>query len=105
MDKNYKNFIQAIHEIKMVKIDFISKSKWEILRECIPLDFGKSENIKKDQLNRYFVFDLDSGHPLPILPEQIVYIEIINKKFNPADYVDLTKHKWWIIKRDWWIYS
>ena len=105
MDKNYQNFIQAIHEIKIVEIDFISKTKWEIVRDCIPLDFCQIESIKKDQLERYFVFDLDSEHFLPILPEQIVYIKIKHKSFNPGDYVDLSKHKWWTIKRDWWIYS
>jgi len=106
MDKNHQNFIKAIHECKILEIKFMSDSKWEIVRKCIPLDFWKSESIKKDQLDRYFTFNIDSNHLLPILPDKIIYINITENSFNPGDYVDLSKRKkWWTIQRNWWIYS
>jgi len=105
MDENYQNFIQAINEKKVVKLEFNSKEKWNSIRMCIPFDFWPSRKFK-DWLDRYHFYDLDSpewSHNLSILPSQIIYISVTDEIFNPEDYVKWTPNRF--IKRDWWIYS
>ena len=101
-----ETLIGAIHGKKVVKITFTSKEKGLITRKCIPFDIGPSKRYK-DKLDRYHFFDLDSpegGHTLSILPEQAVTIELLDKSFEPGDYVKWSPIKWFI-KRDWGIYS
>lgn len=105
MDKNYQNFIQAINEKKVVKLEFNSKEKWNSIRMCIPFDFWPSRKFK-DWLDRYHFYDLDSpewSHNLSILPSQIISISVTDEIFNPEDYVKWTPNRF--IKRDRWIYS
>ena len=105
MDKNYQNFIQAINEKKVVKLEFNSKEKWNSIRTCIPFDFWPSRKFK-DWIDRYHFYDLDSpewSHNLSILSEQVISITITDKDFNPADYIKWTPNRF--IKRDRWIYS
>lgn len=105
MDKNYQNFIQAINEKKIVKLEFSSKEKGDSVRMCIPFDFWPSRKYN-DWLNRYHFYDLDSpewSHNLSILPDQIISITMTDIIFEPNDYVTRTPNRF--IKRDWWIYS
>ena len=100
-----QNFVQAINEMKLVKVVFNSYEKGKITRVCVPFDYGPSRRYR-DGKDRYHFYDLDSpssNHNLSILPEQIVSIDIISENFRPSDYV-----KWqpkWFIERDWGIYS
>ncbi|MBN1076639.1 hypothetical protein DVV88_02940 [Clostridium botulinum] len=101
----YEKFVQAINSMKLVKVTFNSYEKGRIVRSCVPFDYGPSRRYK-DAKNRYHFYDLDSpssNHNLSILPEQIVDIEIMNEKFNPANYVHWSPK--WFLKRDWGIYS
>lgn len=100
-----KNFVQAISEMKLVRVIFNSYEKGEITRVCVPFDYGPSRRYK-DGTERYHFYDLDSpssNHNLSILPDQIKNIEILNEKFLPKDYVKWTPN--WFLKRDWGIYS
>lgn len=103
--KNKDIFLQAINEKKIVKVKVNSKSKWIIIRNCIPFDFWPSKKFK-DWLNRFHFLDLDSPekkHNLSVLPERLLEIELTDKIFEPWEYV-----KWipdWFVKRDWWEYS
>ncbi|WP_194191202.1 hypothetical protein [Clostridium chrysemydis] len=100
-----KNFVQAINDMKLVKVVFDSYEKGRIERICVPFDYGPSRRYK-DGRNRYHFYDLDSqssNHNLSILPQQIKSIEMINEEFNPKDYVKWTPN--WFLKRDWGIYS
>ncbi len=100
-----QNFVQAINEIKLVKVVFDSYEKGRITRVCVPFDYGPSRRYK-DEKNRYHFYDLDSpssNHNLSILPEQLINIEILNESFTPADYVKWTPK--WFLKRDWGLYS
>lgn len=98
-------FLNAISEIKIVKVKVNTKEKGVIERHCIPFDFWPSRKFK-DGVDRYHFWDLDSPekkHNLSILPEQLIKIEILSQSFNPWDYV-----KWkptWFVKRDWWDFS
>lgn len=106
MNQNYQNFIQAIHEKKIVKVQINSYEKWIIERFCIPFDFWPSR-IFKDKLDRYHFWDLNSPdgskHNLSILPDQLLSLIITEDNFNPWDYVKREPKRF--IARDWWIYS
>ncbi|WP_353095846.1 hypothetical protein [Tissierella praeacuta] len=79
--------------------------KREIVRQCIPFDYGTSRKYKYG-FDRYHFYTLNSpegNHNLSVLPDQVLNIELMNKTFDPADYI-----KWkpnWIIDRDWGDYS
>jgi len=101
----YNTFIKAINEKIIIQVTFNSKEKGEIIRTCIPFDFGPSRKYK-DGLNRYHYYDLDSPdgkHNLALLPEQVVEIALMEKKFNPGDYVTWAPN--WLVARDWGVYS
>ena len=103
---NHENFLQAIQEKRIVKVQFNSQEKGVIERICIPFDFGPSRRNLKTNPDRYHFYDLDSpegSHTLSILPEQIISIETKDKNFDPANYIIWTPN--WFIKRDWGIYS
>lgn len=98
---NYEKFIDAIHNKKMILLKFNSKEKGVITRLCIPFDYGPSRRYK-DDLDRYHLYDLDSPeekHNLSILSEQVINIEVLNKDFEPSDYVSWQPN--WFVKRDW----
>lgn len=100
-----ENFVQAINEMKLVKVVFDSYEKGRIERVCVPFDYGPSRRYK-DGMERYHFYDLDSpsgNHNLAILPQQIKNIEILNEKFTPENYVKWTPN--WFLKRDWGLYS
>jgi len=68
----------------------------------VPFDFGPSKNDKV-KIDKVHFWNVDSNHNLPVIPEQIISIEIFDEEFNPADYI-----KWipdWNIARDWGKYS
>ena len=99
-------FINAIHHKKMVKIQINSKEKGIIERICIPFDFGPSRRNLEINPDRYHFYDLDSPdeqHTLSITPDQLLKIEVLEKSFDPADYVKWTPN--WLVQRDWGIYS
>ena len=98
-------FFDAIHQKLILVVTLNSKEKGIITRRCVPFDFGPSKNAK-DKSDRYHFYDLDSPegrHNLSILPNQLIYLDITQENFDPADYV-----KWppnWFVKRDWGAFS
>lgn len=104
-----EEFLRAIDNKLKVKVTFNAKEedKGQITRLCIPFDFGPSQKVDAiDKSEKYHLYDLDSPdgpHNLPLNPDQIVHLEVLNESFNPVDYI-----KWppkWIYKRNWGIYS
>ena len=99
-------FLQAIHEKRLLSIDFIAKED-NLLRnrKCVPFDFGASRKFK-DNSDRFHFLDLnspDGKHNLSLLPTQIQRIELLDETFEPSKYITWTPN--WIIDRDWGIYS
>ena len=98
-------FIRAITDKVIVELWFDSVEKGNIIRRCIPFDFGTSRRYK-DGKERYHFLDIDSpegNHNLSILPNQVIKIILLEEVFEPADYV-----KWspkWNLTRDWGPYS
>lgn len=89
----------------MVNLKFNSFEKGIIIRKCVPFDYGPSRKFK-DNRERYHFQDIDSPdgpHPLPVLPEQIIEIEVLDETFEPKDYVKWTPN--WFTKRDWGEFS
>lgn len=106
---HYDTFIQALNEKRFVKVTFNSFEKWTITRTCVPFDFWPSR-IYKDWLDRFHFYDLDSPddkkHNLPILPEQLLEIVLLDDTFEPETYITWNKDKIkWFIRRDWGEYS
>ena len=99
-------FISAIHDKKMVRVQIDSKEKGAIERICIPFDFGPSRRNLEINPDRYHFYDLDSPegqHTLSITPNQLLEIEILEKVFDPKNYVTWTPN--WFVERDWGIHS
>ncbi len=102
-----EKFLQAIDSKLKVNITFNSKEKGQITRVCIPFDFGASQKVDAiDKTEKYHLWDLnspDGPHNLPLNPDQVISIEVLNETFDPAEYV-----KWqpkWVYKRDWGMQS
>lgn len=105
MNEQHNNFIEAINKTKLVSVAVNSQEKGYIKRICVPFDFGPSRRYK-DGLDRYHFLDLDSpdgAHNLSVLPEQIISIELIEKSFDPGDYITWQPN--WHISRDWGEFS
>jgi hypothetical protein len=105
MNTIYQNFISAINSKNLVKVKINSKEKGVIVRICIPFDYALSKKYKDGKV-RYHFYDLDSPegkHNLSVLPQQVLNLEILDKTFNPAEYI--TWKTDWSIKRDWGKYS
>lgn len=100
-------FLKAIDSMSKIRIIFDSKSKGRITRVCLPFDFGPSQKDGAiDRSEKYHVYDLDSPdgpHVIPIAPNNIIDIEVLNEKFDPVEYVNWEPK--WIDKRNWGIKS
>jgi hypothetical protein len=106
MYQNHELFISAIHNTDLLNLTFNSKEKGVIQRTCAPLDYGVSRRHNSSQDMRYHLWDYDSSdgeHPLSILPEQVVSIELVGEKFSPSTIIDWTPN--WHLNRDWGMYS
>lgn len=98
-------FLKAIESKSLLQLCFNSIEKGQIVRRCIPFDFGPS-NRYKDGNDRYHFYDLDSPdgkHNLSILPNQVVEITLVEETFEPGDYVKWTPK--WHVARDWGAFS
>lgn len=106
---NLNKFIQAIKDKNKVKLKFRSKEDNGVLvRTCAPMDYGPSRRAY-DKSDRYHFWDYDSDtkrHALSLPPSQVLEIEVLDEKFDPADFIDWdVKNSPWFIQRDWGIYS
>jgi hypothetical protein len=102
-----EKFLQAIDNKFKLKVTFNAKEKGEIVRVCIPFDFGPSQKADTiDKFEKYHMYDLDSQdgpHTLSLNLDQVMGIEILNENFDPAEYI--TWQPKWIYKRDWGMQS
>lgn len=97
-----KIFIKAIHERKLVKIKANTFEKGIIERICVPFDFGPDRS-KKIKYQFKSLNSPDGSHNLPLFPEQLLNIEILDENFEPRDHIFWTPN--WNIKRDWGEFS
>lgn len=99
-------FIQAIKSKNRIVVTFFSKEDGRNLRrECAPMDYGPSKR-EKNKSARFHVWDFESDkkqHPLLLKPEQVLSLEVLEKKFDPAEFV--TWQPDWSIRRDWGKFS
>lgn len=83
-------FIQAIHDRNQIQLSFFSKDDGSVIvRRCAPMDFGPSSRAA-DKSDRYHCWDYDSDkiqHVLSLLPNQIKDMTVIDKKFEPSEFV------------------
>ena len=100
------SFLQAIREKKVVRIKFKSKEKGEVIRKCIPFDYGPSrrEKIKVDKFHFYDLDSPDGSHNLSIVGDQLLSLDILDETFNPATYVTWSPVQWFV-KREWGRFS
>jgi len=105
----HNNFIQAIHDKKKIELHFFSKEDGIIIvRKCAPMDFGPSRSAKI-KTDRYHLWDYESAekqHNLPLLPNQIKEIIILNEYFDPVEFITWdTATSPWFVPRDWGQFS
>ncbi|HQV70351.1 MAG: hypothetical protein WAT92_02595 [Saprospiraceae bacterium] len=102
-------FINAIKRKNKVVLTFFSKEDGHLLkRKCAPMDFGPSRRAK-DKADRFHLWDYDSDtkvHVLSLSQNQITNIEVIDEKFDPAEFITWdTKKSPWFITREWGNFS
>ena len=102
-------FIAAIHAKQKVLLTFHSKEDHgTLVRTCAPMDFGPSRHAS-DKSDRFHFWDYDSDkkmHTLSLTPSQIVKIEVLDKKFSPAEFITWNvAANPWFVPRDWGEYS
>jgi hypothetical protein len=98
-------FIEAIHQLKKVRVTFYSKEDGRNLtRLCAPMDVGPSRRAH-DKSDRLHMWDYESdkkNHTLSLLPEQIVQILPTDETFSPEESVTWdTRRSPWFVRRDW----
>jgi hypothetical protein len=101
----HSDFLEGIHNKKMLIVTLNSKEKGIITRTCVPFDYGPSRKYQ-DCLPRYHFYDLnspDGQHNLSIPLEQLIKIEVSTDTFEPSDYISWTTN--WLVERDWGDYS
>ena len=102
MIPNHTQFLDAICEKRLIRIDFYSlPDAGTVNRECAPLDYGM-EAGKSDGLNRYWIWDYANtagANPLGLLPDQIVGVQVLGKDFDPGK-LNLGGRAW-ILPRPW----
>jgi len=97
----FEEFVTAIRNKHLVEIHFRTKAGDERVRVCVPLDFGPSRRNIQPNPSRYHFWDLDSPdgpHILSIVSEQLLGIKLLDRSFEPSDYV--TWKPDWHIERD-----
>jgi len=109
MHHDHQQFLDSIQEKTKIRVTFYGKEDGQQrTRVCAPMDYGPSRRAK-DQSDRYHVWDYDSAartHTLSLLPEQIARIEIMDERFDPAEFVTWdTRKSNWFINRDWGVHS
>ena len=113
---NYEIFLNGIYQKQKVKICYFSqKENKKVYRECAPLDYGPKRKPKAftcfeymdDWVDKYHFYDYDwsgGGHPTSKNPNEVISIELLDEKFDPARIVEQKKCPWFI-NRDRGIYS
>ena len=85
MISNHSDFIQAIHDKKLVRVEFYSKPDQGVIdRECAPLDYGPEPGVS-DGTNRYWIWDYTIAkelNPLGLCSDQIVKVHVMGKGFD-----------------------
>ena len=102
---NRKILIESINRKLMVRVTYVTNGNRVLIRKCIPFDVGPSRR-SKDKSIRYHFLDLDSPngkHPLPLLPDRVLKIELTSLYFQPSKYINWKPN--WFLKRDWGKYS
>jgi len=87
MITNHSQFLEAVKEKQLVRIEFYSTPDQGVVdRECAPLGYGP-DPAKGEGLNRYLIWDFASpmgSNRLGLLPRQIVKLSVLSKTFDPA---------------------
>jgi hypothetical protein len=104
MVPNHPQFLDAIAEKNLIRIEFYSKPDEGVIdRECAPLDYGPVVGEEGSQ-NRYWIWDYKNSsgaNPLGLVPEQIVSVRVLGSHFIPQD-LRLGPRKW-SVPREWGI--
>ncbi len=89
MIPNHPQFIEAIGEMKKVKMGFYSEADSGVIeRICAPMDYGPGAG-PDDGLNRYWLWDYANPPGSQILglnPQQIVSLQVLGEVFQPGDF-------------------
>lgn len=109
MHPDHEHFIAGINTQQRITLRFYSKEDGgQLVRTCAPMDYGPSRRAH-DKSDRYHFWDYDSDtakHTLSLLPSQIIQMEPMQDRFNPAEFITWNVgNSPWFFARDWGIYS
>lgn len=102
---NHDEVVAAIHARREVAVTFRSKEDGGMVleRRCAPMDFAPGTRAR-DKTPRYHFWDFesDSGktHPLSLLADQIIDVQVLESTFNPEEFVSWETS--WTIARSTW---
>jgi hypothetical protein len=89
MHDNHDVFVQAVKEQKMLIVTYSAgEYSLSLTRLCVPLEYSPSG--AGDDSGCYYFWDseADTGERILVLPSsQIVYIQLSNETFDPAEYI------------------
>jgi hypothetical protein len=107
----FDDFIEAIHNLRLVEVVFSAKKYGGdlIVCRCAPMDYGPTR-IDRCATDRYHLWvyenlsaQADGWHPLMPIPHSVATIDMLDDGFDPGEFLDWPP-SWWI-PRDWGSYS
>ncbi len=105
MIHNHDDVLTAIVELREVKVTWRSQDDGGRIqvRRCAPMDYGPWRRAG-DPAPRYHFWDFESdsgrNHNLSLRADQIVEVEILDTRFDPAAFVSWTP-KWFVQRTTW----
>lgn len=103
MITNHRAFIEAITDMKMIRVRFHSDHDEETIDQiCAPLDYGP-ETESPAVSNRYWVWDTwdddAASRPIGLLKSQILSVNVLPLAFNPVSFGSVFRD--WSVPRTW----
>jgi hypothetical protein len=97
-------FTSAINNLELIEVTYNSTSKGLVTQELVPLDIGPWRRQSSGELRYHFYsVSSDKPHPIALRPDQILQMNRMTKRFEPANIVHWVPD--WHIVRDWGLYS
>ena len=109
MHADHQVFLDALAAKRQLEIRFFhAKEKKELVRTCVPLDFGPLRG-SIDGLERYQLWEIGGKRKpfnIAVLPSDLLEIKVLDATFDPADIITWAfKPGAWHVKREWGPFS
>lgn len=105
MLSHHDEVIQAIHDLREVRVTFVSKDDdgAQLTRRCAPMDYGPARSMKVPE-DRYHFWDFESdsgaNHVLSLPDTQVVSVDVLPSTFDPSTFVTWAT-SWHVARTSW----